>query len=111
MKRVLVLCLLFAQPVFAIPAPPLWWQAPPEVLTAVREKMFALLNPIHRPGYPYRQQFQFRDKSGLLWLTVRRVGDDVQEFNRNGRLISHAWRQGRQIRVVWMDEQGRWHQR
>lgn len=103
MKRWIVLLLLAATPVSAAP----WWQAPPEVTRAVQARVAQALVPFR--DRPYQECFQFRDRQGVLWLTLRRVGEDVKEFNRDGALVGHSWRQGRLIRVEWLDEKGAWH--
>lgn len=89
-----------------------WYQPPPEVKQAV----LARIRQMYLPDFsgkrrPYTETVQFRDRQGVLWLTVRRVGDDVQEFNRDGLLVCHAWKAGGKIRLRWMDEAGRWHER
>jgi len=111
MKRVLALCLLLCAPLSAAPAPapPRWWEPPPEVNRALQVYMQGLADPFSQRSHPYREQRQFRDRKGLVWLTLVKVGDDVKEFNRDGLLICHGWVQGRQF-VVWaLSPDGHWH--
>ena len=108
MKRFFALCLLIVSPLLAAPASAPWWQPPPEVVETVRGWTTQLLVPNLTGRRSYREVRQARDRQGVVWLTLVKVGDDVKEFNRDGALVCHGYLQGRQFVVFALSPDGKW---